>query len=88
MAGREFRNTEFLVNNCVGNNPFTGRKNLIGCPQFIESTEMDAVVERLRKVGSRIIPGDWGKAESGWLAWPLLGRAARRGGGGRIHRFP
>jgi hypothetical protein len=21
---------------------------------------------------SRIIPGDWGKAESGWLAWPLL----------------
>jgi hypothetical protein len=21
--------------------------------------------------GSRIIPGDWGKAVSGWLAWPL-----------------
>ena len=21
---------------------------------------------------SRIIPGDWGKVESGWLAWPLL----------------
>jgi hypothetical protein len=20
---------------------------------------------------SRIIPGDWGKVESGWLAWPL-----------------
>ena len=26
---------------------------------------------------SRIIPGDWGKAESGWLAWPLLRRIAR-----------
>jgi hypothetical protein len=29
------------------------------------------VVERLLLKGSRIIPGDWGKAVSGWLAWPL-----------------
>ena len=36
---------------------------------------------------SRIIPGDWGKAESGWLAWPLLRRIARSGSGGRIHQF-
>ena len=36
---------------------------------------------------SRIIPGDWGKAESGWLAWPLSSRTARFGSGGRIHQF-
>jgi len=36
---------------------------------------------------SRIIPGDWGKAESGWLAWPLGDRTARSGSGGRIHQF-
>jgi len=36
---------------------------------------------------SRIIPGDWGKVEPGWLARPLLIRAARFGGGGRIHQF-
>ena len=35
---------------------------------------------------SRIIPGDWGKAESGWLAWPLQKRIARFEGG-RIHQF-
>jgi hypothetical protein len=26
---------------------------------------------------SRIIPGDWGKVESGWLTWPLLKRIER-----------
>jgi hypothetical protein len=36
---------------------------------------------------SRIIPGNWGKAESGWLAWPLLNRTVRCGSGGRIHQF-
>ena len=36
---------------------------------------------------SRIIPGDWGKVESGWLAWPLSSRVARCGSGGRIHQF-
>ena len=28
---------------------------------------------------SRIIPGDWGKVESGWLAHPLKSRIARFG---------
>jgi hypothetical protein len=30
--------------------------------------EMDAVIERKSKVVSRIIPGNWGKVRSGWLA--------------------
>ena len=46
-----------------------------------------AAVNRLKRNISRIIPGDWGKAESGWLAQPLLSCAARRGSGGRIHQF-
>ena len=37
---------------------------------------------------SRIIPGDWGKVESGWLAWPLSSPDRKvRGSGGRIHQF-
>jgi hypothetical protein len=36
---------------------------------------------------SRIIPGDWGKVESGWLTQLLLSRIARFGSGGRIHQF-
>jgi hypothetical protein len=36
---------------------------------------------------SRIIPGNWGKVGSGWLARPLQSRVGRREGGGRIHRF-
>ena len=44
-------------------------------------------VNRLSPKVSRIIPGDWGKAESGWLARPLLSRLARFGSGGRIHQF-
>jgi hypothetical protein len=43
--------------------------------------------ERKLLTVSRIIPGDWGKAESGWLAWPLLNRVERSGSGGRIHQF-
>jgi hypothetical protein len=46
-----------------------------------------AVIERMSQVVSRIIPGDWGKAESGWLARPLLNRIASSGSGGRIHQF-
>ena len=46
-----------------------------------------AAVARLRPGGSRIIPGDWGKARSGWLAWPFGSRAERLGGGGIIHQF-
>jgi hypothetical protein len=36
-----------------------------------------AAVNRLKPEVSRIIPGNWGKAESGWLARPLLSRTAR-----------
>ena len=36
---------------------------------------------------SRIIPGDWGKVESGWLVQPLLRRIVRFEMGGRIHQF-
>jgi hypothetical protein len=36
---------------------------------------------------SRIIPGDWGKDESGWLVHPLINRTVRSGSGGRIHQF-
>jgi hypothetical protein len=46
-----------------------------------------AAVNRLKLEVSRIIPGNWGKAESGWLARPLLSRIARFGSGGRIHQF-
>jgi hypothetical protein len=35
---------------------------------------------------SRIIPGDWGKVGSGWLAQPLLSQIVRSGSGGRIHQ--
>jgi hypothetical protein len=46
-----------------------------------------AAVSRLKPAASKIIPGDWEKAESGWLARPLLSRIARFGSGGRIHQF-
>ena len=36
---------------------------------------------------SKIIPGDWGKAEPGWLARPLSSPVARLEGGGSIHQF-
>ena len=36
---------------------------------------------------SRIIPGDWGKVESGWLAQPLVNPTARSDHKGRIHQF-
>ena len=44
-------------------------------------------INRLKLFVSRIIPGDWGKAGSGWLTRPLLDRAERHGGGGEIHQF-
>jgi len=44
-----------------------------------------AELERTTLEVSRIIPGDWGKAGSGWLARPLLKCIARCGG--RIHQF-
>jgi hypothetical protein len=35
----------------------------------------------------RIIPGDWGKDRSGWLAYPLCNRTAKFDGVGTIHQF-
>ena len=46
-----------------------------------------AVIVRKSQVVSKMIPGNWGKVESGWLARPLQKRIARFGGGGRIHQF-
>jgi len=45
------------------------------------------VIARKLSSGSRIIPGDWGKAGPGWLARPLSSRSASSGSGGRIHQF-
>jgi hypothetical protein len=50
-------------------------------------THLAATVERSQPGISRIIPGDWGKVGSGWLARPLSSRVARLGSGGRIHQF-
>jgi hypothetical protein len=43
-------------------------KNLILWAQFIERTRRAVAVERLKLFVLKIIPGDWGKARSGWLA--------------------
>jgi hypothetical protein len=42
-----------------------------GALRALRELSRAVVVERLLLKGSRIIPGDWGKAVSGWLAWPL-----------------
>jgi hypothetical protein len=44
-------------------------------------------VERLALGTLGIIPGDWGKDRSGWLAYPLCNRTAKFGGVGTIHQF-
>jgi hypothetical protein len=44
-------------------------------------------INRLKLFVSGIIPGNWGKAGSGWLAGLLLNRTERGGRGGRIHQF-
>ena len=53
----------------------------------LKALRRTAAVSRLTPKVSRIIPGDWGKVESGWLAQPLSSRAGRFGGGGSIHQF-
>jgi len=63
------------------------RRNLLECSQFIERTKRAVAINRLKLFVSRIIPGDWGKAGSGWLAGLLLNRTERCGSGGRIHQF-
>jgi hypothetical protein len=65
---------------------WAGWEKLIRCSQFIERTKR-AVESKIEGVCFEIIPGDWGKAGSGWLIGLLLRQAARLGGGGRIHQF-
>jgi hypothetical protein len=55
--------------------------------QVLPKLRWTAVIERKSLVISRMIPGNWGKVESGWLTRPLLTRIARSDGGGRIHQF-
>jgi hypothetical protein len=44
-------------------------------------------INRLALGTSGIIPGDWGKDRSGWLAYPLCIRTVKSGGVGTIHQF-
>jgi hypothetical protein len=53
-------------------------REMLGCRQFIERTKRAVAVERLKLFVSGIIPGDWGKVRSGWLARLLLNRLKRR----------
>jgi hypothetical protein len=66
---------------------WSGRTRLIEAGWARKKLGWTAVVERLKPDFPRIIPGNWGKAGSGWLAQPLGGRIARFGRGGRIHQF-
>ena len=53
-------------------------KSLIFCFQFIERTRRQLRVKSRLSV-SWIIPGDWGKAGSGWLTGILINRSASFG---------
>ena len=77
----------FPVNKlCISNHC---RKRVFGYDvrSSLKELRWTAVIERKSLVVSRMIPGNWGKVEPGWLARPLLNRIARSGGGGRIHQF-
>jgi hypothetical protein len=54
-----------------------------------ESTETSVTGGRRKKANGspRILPGDWGKAGTGWLARPLWKWFARAMDGGKIHQF-
>lgn len=69
-----------VVNKQVHKNPLSSPLILIICPQFIESTETTGRGQNLSPAVSKIIPGNWGKAGSGWLVRPLQapGRKARK----------
>jgi len=68
---------------------FRGRNGILryDVRSSLKELRWTAVDERKSLVVSRMIPGNWGKVEPGWLARPLLDRIARFGGGGRIHQF-
>ena len=66
----------------------SNRLVLIFSFQFLErSGKLEGGRKKASKF-SRIIPGDWGKVEPGWLAQPLLNESCKaRDGGGKIHQF-
>ena len=55
------------------------QRKLLVCHQFIERTEMGGGSQQIDLELSRIIPGDWGKVESGWLVQPLLSTDRKAG---------
>jgi hypothetical protein len=59
------------VNKPVDKISFTVYGVLLRSSQFIERAGAAAVDERKSAGAPRIIPGDWGKVESGWLTQPL-----------------
>jgi hypothetical protein len=59
------------VNKAVHINRFTDSEFLIECSQFIERTRWLVKTKVGTKVLSKIIPGDRGKIESGWLIQSL-----------------
>ena len=77
----------FLVNKLCISNRLRKRIFVYDVYSSLKELRWKAAVNRLKPKVSRIIPGNWGKAESGWLARPLLRRIARFESGGRIHRF-
>jgi hypothetical protein len=64
------------VNKGVHINFFTDSEFLIKCGQFIERTRWLVKTKVSIKVLSKIIPGDRGKIESGWLVQSLWNGAS------------
>jgi hypothetical protein len=69
LTGELGRITSCLRARCGLSVPIA-RAGELGCdePPGPSPLSLAAVVERLLSLGSRIIPGDWGKVRSGWLA--------------------
>ena len=49
--------------------------------------ELEVVDVTIDQTASGIIPGDWGKVESGWLVQPLVEPLLEERFGGRIHQL-
>ena len=77
----------FFVNKLCISNHCRMRVSRYDVTSSLKELRWKAAVNRLKPKVSRIIPGNWGKAGSGWLARLLLSRIARFGSGGRIHQF-
>jgi hypothetical protein len=62
----QIRYQPFDESGCLGLQPKTGGRS------HPKLNILAAVIERKSLVVSRMIPGNWGKVELGWLARPLL----------------